>query len=129
MNEILDTIYVVKIDTITNTEIIYHETVKLIESGNWWSTNAPIIISLLALSFTIGYSLYQLQKERKQKKLDQEDRTSHRVLSNMPLIDFHFLYKNKNLKLLIRNNGLGPAIIKSVSYVMEILKQLHHQYL
>lgn len=102
MKEILDTIYIVKTDTITNTEIIYHETVKLIESdGNLVGIYMPIFIAILAL----GFSAWQFYIARKDRKIN-----------STPLIYFYDNYPLNGLELEIRNNGLGVAIVKKVDY-------------
>lgn len=112
LKSVFDTLYLLRVDTASNTEIYYHDTIKLIENNNWWSINAPILISLIALFFTIGYSFYQLRKERIEKDLERKERK----LMKKPLLNLDFDMRSDNLFFDITNQGLGPAIITELYY-------------
>jgi len=100
---IIDTTYLVKTDTITNTEIYFHQTVKLIDSStNLFVIYVPIFIAILALVF----SIWQFILQRRERKVKIK-----------PVLTTHSeIYKNKEIILSLRNEGLGAAKIKKIDY-------------
>lgn len=112
---VFDTLYELSSDTAANTEIYYHETVKLIESNNWVAIYVPIFIAVLAL----GFSLWQFYLQRKEKKVQ-----------NTPYLDFRLEETVSNLSLnsfikaytgILSNTGLGPAKISSIRYRYDVM--------
>ena len=110
MEEVFDTLYILRVDTATNTEIYYHETVKLMESSNWIAIYVPIFIAVLAL----GFSLRQFFLQRRDKKIQ-----------NTPNVDFIIkrtvenITKNHSFTIyegILINNGLGSVKINSIQY-------------
>ena len=102
---LVDTLRVFRPDSATNAGIYYHETIKLMENSNWWSVSVPIFVALLSLIFTIGYSFYQLKKERKESRLKVK-----------PILDHFIDHTDNKLKLEIHNKGLGVGIIDSIFF-------------
>lgn len=117
MKEILDTIYIVKIDTATNTEIYYHETVKLIENSGWLSTTGAFLIALLALVVSLVFSYLGYRQNKKNleySRLNNEATREYEKLKNAPSLSY--LMNRKKHLLLVKNNGYGIAFNFKVYY-------------
>lgn len=103
---VFDTLYLLRSDTLFNTEIYYRESIKLLEKTDFLSTYIlphilPLIISLIVLY--IGYLQYKKYKE------DLELRLKPRLTTKIK-------YKGNKTSIILRNSGTGIGIIKSVDY-------------
>ncbi|MDK2594434.1 hypothetical protein [Pseudoalteromonas obscura] len=80
------------------------------------------IAAAIAAAFSAGAAIYQAYANKK-----------HQNASVMPLlvdyIDLHGLSTGGNLKLLIKNQGLGPAIISRYSFFWKDKQVLHNELL
>lgn len=103
MNELLDTTIIIA-DTISNTPIHIHETIKLFDNNNSGLTIwIPLLVGVFSLLFTIGFSLYQLRKERKEKRLQVK-----------PLLSVFLDTSDNQLTMYLDNNGLGTTFINKI---------------
>lgn len=123
-----DTLYLLRKDTATNTEIYYHETVKIIDSPkksiDYIIDILPIILTFVAVWWAISsgkrqlktqrlYRLEDNQKRKEEKELDYKERR----LAVKPLLNTVVDYTNNKAVVNIYNFGLGPALINNFFFI------------
>jgi len=84
----------------------------------FFKANPAILISAMAFLFTVIASIIGLRFTNKQIEMSRK----HNYLSVKPYVKFIGYYAQSGsepIGLSIKNNGLGPAIIKKINYIWE----------